>query len=205
MSAEPGPDFDTLDAVEDAVWRLLARGVEDRRADAHTPVLASVDARGRPQARTVVLRGADRAAGALWCHTDARGAKVGEFAARADGQVVVYDRGWKMQARLSGPVSAHRGDTLARTAWRGATRFARRCYLAPEAPGSPADGPTSGLPAALEGRAPSEEETLPGFDNFAVLRLSVVHIDWLHLAHTGHRRARFERAGEGWRAAWAVP
>lgn len=206
MSPDTSPALQTLDAVEAALWRLLERGARDRRADAHTPVLASVDAQGRPQARTVVLRGVDRAAGLVWVHTDARGAKVGELTARPDAQLVVYDRTWKTQARLSGIVSVHRRDAVAEAAWAASTLFARRCYLAPDPPGSPADGPISGLPADVEGRAPSVEEAAPAFDNFAVLRLTVARVDWLHLAHTGHRRARFERTGEGgWLAAWAVP
>ena len=37
------PPADDLDAVLDAVWTLLVRGVHDRRVPAHTPTVATVD------------------------------------------------------------------------------------------------------------------------------------------------------------------
>jgi drug/metabolite transporter (DMT)-like permease len=54
------------------VWARLLRGVGDRHAPARHPVLATVAQGGMPQARTVVLRAADAAAGTLDIHTDLR-------------------------------------------------------------------------------------------------------------------------------------
>ena len=58
------------------IWLRLVRGVHDRRAPARHPTLATVTPAGRPQARTVVLRSADKPAGTLDIHTDLRSAKV---------------------------------------------------------------------------------------------------------------------------------
>ena len=90
-------------------------------------------------------------------------------------------------------------------AWAAATAFARRCYLAEAAPGTPALRPLSGLPEAVEGLMPSEEQLLPARENFAVLLIEVQHLDWLYLANSGHRRAQFTRGAEGWQGTWVVP
>ena len=54
----------------------LLRGVRDRRAPTRHPTLATVTPDGRPKARTVVLRAADKQAGILELHTDLHSAKV---------------------------------------------------------------------------------------------------------------------------------
>ena len=88
--------------------------------------------------------------------------------------------------------------------WQQSTTFARRCYLAQQAPGTPLPGPASGLPAWAEGLQPSEDQVAPARPNFAVLWVGVTAIDWLHLANSGHRRARFS-AADGWVGAWVAP
>ncbi|MFL0672399.1 MAG: hypothetical protein ACJLS3_13550 [Erythrobacter sp.] len=46
---------------------------------------------------------------------------------------------------------------------------------------------------------------IPARANFAVLLIAVQEVDWLYLAHTGHIRAQFTRAGEGWDGRWVTP
>ena len=59
------------------VWARLVRGVRDRRAQTCHITLATVTPHGKPQARTVVLRAADKGTGTLDIHTDLHLAKVG--------------------------------------------------------------------------------------------------------------------------------
>ena len=44
----------------------------------------------------------------------------------------------------------------------------------------------------MEGRKPTEAELEPARGNFAVLLVTLEELDWLHLDHAGHRRARFD-------------
>ena len=76
----PDPPVDLDDVLAES-FRLLARGVADRRSPFHTPTLASLNADGAPSLRTVVLRGFDPARRELRVHTDARSAKLAELAA----------------------------------------------------------------------------------------------------------------------------
>jgi hypothetical protein len=95
-------------------------------------------------------------------------------------------------------------DPMVDGIWQQSTLFARRCYLAEQAPGTPLRGPSSGLPAWIEGQQPTAEQIVPARANFAVLWVGVTAIDWLHLANSGHRRALF-RAQDGWAGAWLAP
>ncbi len=79
MKADPHPWACDLSQLYAEVWARLTRGVHDRHAPARHPTLATVTPEGRPQARTVVLRAAEKAAGTLDIHTDLRSAKVGDL------------------------------------------------------------------------------------------------------------------------------
>ena len=193
---------DLLDTFE-AAWRLLGRGAADRRSPLHTPVVASVDADGAPDARVMVLRAADRLTSRLRFHTDARSPKCAALDGRAVA-VLGYHPGEAVQLRLSGTARIITEGAEIDAIWTNSTPFARRCYLVEAAPGTPIASPASGLPAWVEGRKPEMAELEPARANFALVMIDITAIDWLHLAQDGHRRAVFA-AADGWRGEWRVP
>ena len=65
-----------LKAIYDEAWGMLERGVADRRSPARHPTIATVSPDGQPQARTVVLRAASRAAQTVEFYSDTRAAKL---------------------------------------------------------------------------------------------------------------------------------
>ena len=75
------------------------------------------------------------------------------------------------------------------------------------APGQAVDAPTSGLEPALEGVKPTPEQVAPARAHFAVLLVEVQTIEWLYLAHDGHRRAIFDWDPDRnrWDGRWLVP
>ncbi len=193
---------DLLEALETA-WRLLERGAADRRSPLHTPVVASVDADGAPDARVMVLRAAVRATMQLRFHTDARSPKCVALDGRPVS-VLGYHPGEAVQLRLSGTARIVTEGTEIGAIWANSTPFARRCYLLEAAPGTPIAEPASGLPAWVEGRKPDEAELVPARANFALVVVDITAVDWLHLAQGGHRRAVFA-AADGWHGEWRVP
>ena len=190
----------TLDAVLDEIARHLARGASDRRSPVHTPVVATADA----DARVMVLRDFDATSWTLRFHTDARAPKVGVVGSDPRIGVLAYDRAQKVQLRLRGKGRILSEGEQVDKAWQASDNFARRCYLG-EGPGAASDEPTSGLPEAFEGVEPTDAQIVPGRANFAILLVELQVLDWFHLAHTGHRRARFERFGTGWEGHWIAP
>lgn len=198
---------DDLDAILADVWQRLGRAARDRRAAMHTPVVATIGPDGFPSQRVMVLRAFERSSATLRFHTDARAAKVAQLSQAGPVAVLAYDAGAKRQFRLTGTAWVETGTPAADQAWAEATLFAKRCYLADPAPGTVSERPISGLPADIEGRKPENEaEVAPGRANFALLMARIHTIEFLHLAHTGHRRALFGKAEDGvWNGQWLVP
>ncbi|WP_420392442.1 pyridoxamine 5'-phosphate oxidase family protein [Acuticoccus sp.] len=187
-----------LMAVEDAAWAMLAEGAASRHAAFHQMAVATVNADGRPEARTVVLRGADRAARTVRFHTDLRAGKVGDLADRPELAAVLYDHDAKVQVRLSGGATLHHRDDLAASTWAGMRDFSKACYRQASAPGRT----LADHPAMIDTAAPLPE--LDGFGNFVAVTLRVATLEWLYLAARGHRRALVSYgAAEG--RTWLAP
>jgi pyridoxamine 5'-phosphate oxidase len=188
-------------------WSLILDGATNRRSPCHTPVIASIGNDGRPQLRVMVLRAADRDARQLRFHTDFRANKVAELSERSALSVLMYDAEAKVQLRLSGVGYVRTEGADIDVIWHDADRFARRCYMAEAAPGSIASGPTSGLPDWVQGIKPDEADLMPARVNFAIMLAEITRIEWLYLATTGHRRARWDwnDAAQVWNGRWLVP
>lgn len=186
----------TLDAVQADILRLLNDAASNRKSPMHTPVVATADA----DVRIMVLRAFDETTWTLRFHTDGRAPKVDVIGEAAPVGVLFYDRDEKVQLRCRGRANIETASQNADEAWDASDTYARRCYLG-KPPGCSSDGPTSGLPAWVEGKRPTEEQLAPVRKNFAVLIVELQSVDWYHLANDGHRRARFV-AGEG---EWLTP
>lgn len=192
----------TLYTVLEDAFAHLEKAVSDRQSMMHTPVVSTGDG----DLRVMVLRSIDRERRQLRFHTDARAPKVGKIEHDPEVGLLFYDKEAKLQLRCRGRGQIERDGPQSEDAWQQSTNFAKRCYLAPQAPSSIADGPTANLPKDLEGVAPSDERAAEGRDNFAVLLVTLKSLDWFHLAHDGHRRARFTWDDEdGVKAHWLAP
>lgn len=181
----------SLNEIPGLAWSMLADGAARGRAPFHTPVLASAG----PDARTVVLRVADRATRTVVCHTDQRSPKVAALAKHDAVVWVFYDPDAKVQVRLRGQVTLHHGDEIAAARWDASRPGSRRCYQNPLAPGADVDMPESALP----------DPERDGYLNFTVVRCTVDVMDWLYLHALGHRRARFTWHDGDWRGTWIAP
>lgn len=195
--------INTLEAVLDDIRGRLSGATRERGAAMHTAIVGTADG----DLRVMVLRAADPALAELRLHTDMRCPKVAVIDAQPAVSLLAYDPAAKLQIRARGVGRIERRGPVADAAWAAASRYARRCYLAQAAPGTPVNAPTSGLPAEVEGIHPTDEQLLPARENFAVLLIELQQLDWLYLAHDGHRRAQFTRGGvdQSWVGSWVVP
>ncbi len=192
--------FDSLDEIRSDCANRLIRAARDRKSPMHTPVIVTADV----DARVMVLRAFDSGHWMLRLHTDTRAPKAQAIVADNRVAAVFYDKGAKIQIRVRGQGRIEAEGPAADAAWAASTNFARRCYLG-DGPGAASEVPTSGLPPEFEGVEPDDGQLLPARENFALLLIDIDHVDWLYLAHTGHVRAQFTRAGEGWESRWVAP
>ena len=193
----------TLHDVLLDVGERLGQAARSRKAAMHTPVIGTADG----DLRIMVLRECDAELTRLRFHTDARSPKVALLHGQPAISLLAYDPAERIQIRARGIARVEQSSPVADAAWVAATTFARRCYLTTAAPGALAAEPWSGLPPEIEGANPTEEQLMPARENFAVVLVTLTELDWLHLAHNGHRRARFSRgdAGQPWQGTWVVP
>lgn len=166
------------------IWTELQRATVDRHHEWRTPVLATVDQQGVPQARTVVLRSADAGSGQLVFFTDSRSPKVAELQANPAAALVFWSRRLQWQVRVGVRAAVHTDGPRVKAAWaRVSQSAAAGDYLSAHPPGT-----------VLE---PSEA-TATGQHQFAVVTAQVEHWDWLELSRHGHRRARLVDRGVEW-------
>ena len=191
--------YDDLDASLAEAWRLLEDGPRLRRNAFHMPALATVDAQGHPQVRTVVLREADRVGGTLRFHCDRRSRKAAEISTSARAALHGYDSDAKVQIRVTGRAVLHTGDALADDAWAGSMAMSRVCYGTDPAPGTL-------LPAGEAYALPDTDAAIAlGRPHFAAVVIRAETLDFLYLDRRGHRRAAWTRDGAGWSGAWLAP
>ncbi|MBC7735913.1 MAG: pyridoxamine 5'-phosphate oxidase family protein [Candidatus Saccharibacteria bacterium] len=189
MKPDPHLWAGDLSQLHAEVWLRLTRGVHDRHAPARHPTLATVTPDGRPQARTVVLRAANKLAGTLDIHTDLRSAKVQDLRATPFAALHVWDASAHLQLRLEAQVTLLTSQDVV-AIWAAVPEASKLSYGGTPAPGKPI------AQALAYTKAPDPA-------CFAVLRLSLLTIDMLHLG-PDHRRARFDRTSE-WAGEWLAP
>lgn len=172
-------------------WAWLAGHLTAATASARHPLhlatLATIDADGCPQARTVVLRHVDPARGEIRFHTDVRSPKVA--AIRRDPRVALhwYDPAMRVQVRITAVAAIHHGDAVAADAWSRSAAMSRACYAAEPGPGTP----LAAFPAAPVAPADGDDA---GLRAFAVVACRFDAVELLCLHAVGHQRVRINVA-----------
>lgn len=185
----------TPEEIRPQIWKELGRASLDRHHEWRTPVLASADADGVPDARTVVLRQVDAGAGMLTFYTDSRSPKVSQLQAKAPAMLVFWSARLSWQLRVRVACSVITSGPEVEALWQGVKQSAAAGdYLSPLPPGAVLS-PDSGSADAAKASAPAPTHS------FALLRAQVLQMDWLELSRDGHRRAQL--SANTWK--WLTP
>ena len=176
--------------IRQRTWMELERAVQDRHHEWRTPVLATVDTEGTPNARTVVLRHADAQLQSLQFFTDGRSPKITELSHQPTAMLVFWSKRLNWQLRVRVQIAVQTTGPQVDAVWERLSQSAAAGdYLSADAPGDE-------LP---------EGETAPantkGMHHLAILVAQVQEVDWLELRREGHRRAVFGK--DTWQ--WRVP
>jgi hypothetical protein len=183
---------------------MLHRGVTRFNDPFHWPVLGTTGQSGS-RLRTVILRQFLLKERILVCHTDARADKVQEISQTAQVCWLFYHPKRKIQLRISGPATLHADDEFAEEQWASAKITSRLNYCATQAPGTPVDRPSSGLPDFLRNKVAGLIESESGRKNFMAIAGRIESLDWLRLDVLGNRRARFDWDEKRLNATWLIP
>lgn len=182
-------DPNDLRAFMDEAWRHLSRGVADGRAPARYPTFATVSSEGRPEARTVALRLADREKSVVEVHTDTETAKIKALQRTPYAALHVWVPRARLQIRLNTQVEILTGGAV-EPQWNRVPLASRVSYGTVPAPSVP-------IPDVYAYDKPAAR------DRFAVLQCYVTEIDLVHLGDK-HRRAIYHLK-EQWTGTWVAP
>ncbi|MCR8725049.1 pyridoxamine 5'-phosphate oxidase family protein [Frigidibacter sp. ROC022] len=150
-------------------------------------VLATVAERGA-EARVVMLRRADRAAGSVGFHADLQSPKLAEIARSPGATLLIWDRAARLQLRLRVTLSVRTG---AADLWAALPDAARGNYGTVPPPGRPI-------------AAPDAYVRRPELARFGEITGRIEAIDMVQMRGQGDRRALFAR-DEDWRGRWLAP
>ncbi len=173
-------------AFIEAALGALERSVRDREGELRNVQLATVGPDGRPDLRTVVLRGFDRATAEI--HSDARAGKTRDIAHASPVALLAWSAADRLQLRFAGTASLHRDDAVARARWDKLPPKAREPYGLRADPGSPIVDP------ADQPHLPPDERR----DQFTVVLVALEAVDVLRLEPGGGQtraEGRFTPAG----------
>lgn len=193
-------DIDTsrdhsLETVRLDLIEALSRAARAPGDPLRTPVIASVDANGAPQARVMVLRAFDPQSMRLRLFTDSRSPKVRQLQTKADIQAVFYDGGQKLHFRVSGHAKLHTRSQMTHELWDQLPEFGRGDYLSRLPPGALINDPTEGW----------HQDDAFGSEHFAVLDITIREVDWLKLSASGHKRAQLIWRDGQCEGRWVTP
>jgi pyridoxine/pyridoxamine 5'-phosphate oxidase len=197
---------ENIHLLEADIWERLSAAVKSSKHPFHLPAIATINEKGLPSLRTVVLRNAVATKKSIYFHTDVRSAKWQGLQTNKAVAALFYDAATRLQLRIEGEAIHHYQDAYCEHAWHNIGVSSRRCYLATQAPSSIMHFPGSGLPDEMNYRNPTWEESAPGYNNFGVVEIKVQQIDWLWLNSKGHRRAIFQYQPNGnFQYYWLTP
>ncbi|WP_437185785.1 pyridoxamine 5'-phosphate oxidase family protein [Planctomicrobium sp. SH668] len=198
------PSTAQFDQIEEAVWLELERATQELTHGWRLPILGTVF-ENRPIQRIVVLREVARASCRIDAYTDVRSPKVDQIRFNPSVSWLFYDTTSRVQLSLEGGATLHVDDATADEHWLRANVTNRLGYLGVVPPGSRSATPSVNLPAELQGRVPTMEETETGRANFAVISCEVTAMDLLFINRSGNIRVRLERSGRDWQGCWLEP
>lgn len=185
------PSTDAAESLRPRMWAELQAACLGKGHAWRTPVLATVDPDGAPQARTVVLRQVCAQTQTLVFYTDARSPKVRALRAQPLGSLVFWsaDLGWQLRAQVRVQVEDTGPDVAA--AWASVKdSAAAQDYLTGLAPGQPLDDVSRLAQHGLhKGHGPH---------HLALIRATVLSMDCLSLDRSGHLRARLSQGESVW-------
>ncbi|MBY3595489.1 pyridoxamine 5'-phosphate oxidase family protein [Rhizobium bangladeshense] len=189
-----------LSDIDASAWTERERAAVNPQSGFRYVNLCSVDPQGRPQARMVVLRAAERATRNLEFHTDTRSPKWRELSANPQVTVLGFSPIGRLQLRLWGTVERHGpGSERADTAWNRLPNRTRVTY----AGGPPGD--ECAFEFVDELTEPLDETK--GKARFGVLSFRARTLDWFELRQQANRRALFgyDEAGSLSSCRWVNP
>ena len=180
----------TLSETLEHSWACLIRMANRAAQDRPYVAFGTCDINNAPQIRTVALRSAHPQRSELEVYADTLSHKIKEIRANSQVSVLAWFPSDLVQLRLSGQARIQ-SEPETRAYWNAQPPGGLLNYSHHPSPGAPID--------SSDGYTQS-----PNPERFALITVTVDHIDHVCLAESGHRRAEFLRS-DNWGGQWLSP
>ena len=128
-------EFSDLKEMHDYAWRLIIRGIVDKKSPARHPTFGTNGLLGMPELRTVVLRHADQKAANLEVHTDVESKKVEELKLNPNVGIHIWFPSNKLQVRIKAVSEIKTGSAI-KQQWEKTPDVSRISYGTLPTPGT---------------------------------------------------------------------
>ena len=184
-------------------WTTLESAANTGDGAFHTPTIATVDRKGQPRSRVIVLRSATVDDYHLSFYTDVRSVKVRHILNGSETSWTFWDPEQQLQFLGGGPTLMV-DATTEEGVFSELPKHARKAYATTQPPGTVLSAAGSGLPANWE--ALDVQETDFALANFSIFTTRLRWAEVLHLDRKGNTRLAAERGEDGkWRFDYLVP
>ena len=194
--------YENFKEIKKKIWSMLDDAVTNGSSTFRIPVFICGDQKDF-DGRIVVLRKSDQDNNLLQFHSDIRSEKIPKLKNNKNASMLFYNKEEKIQVRLKVECTVNHNNEITKESWSKTGHMSRKCYLVDNGPGTKSPTPTSGLIPELDNYEFTMEQSEEGYKNFTVIQCKIKSIEWLYLAVTGHRRAKFELDNN--KKYWLVP
>ena len=182
-------EFNDLREMHEHAWRLITRGIVDKKSPARHPTFGTVGLLGMPELRTVVLRHADQKASSLEVHTDVESKKVEELKLNPNVGIHIWFPSNKLQVRIKAVSEIKTGNAI-KQQWEKTPDVSRISYGTLPTPGTI-------IQSSFAYEKPAN------FERFCIINVNIEEMDLTHLG-VRHTRAVFTKK-TNWSGSWLAP
>lgn len=184
------------------VWKSLREGANPGPSPFSRAQVATIGIDGSPKLRNIIIRRTSEESNEVTFYTDIRSSKISEIKANPQIALVTCNFERNLQIRLEGTAIALSEGRIKETAWSSIHEHSRALFRNPLTPGIPISHPSKINPKSHYSDTSVDNK---GYENFCVVVISVLRIDWLDLSEEDHKRIAFYRNSSDWYGGWIAP
>ena len=182
-----------LKKIEQLIWDFFQQGVKNKKSVFHLPTIATCGDKTF-NLRTVVLRKVIREDHTIVFHTDIRSQKIAELKSNNKLFLHIYDKKNKIQIQAEGKAKIFYETKFNDIVWKSLSDNTKSVYLIKQTPGKKIAN-EKGLKYLINDE---------GYKNFAIIKVKINKIIFLHLNHNGNKRALFKYERKKNKYFWLV-